>query len=87
MKAIGVENILDEFKAKRFFFNNELIFNYFNCLITKPFLILTGISGSGKSTCCVATPALKRILCIVLFRCVFRMHKEKDPGDGVLRIR
>lgn len=49
MKAIMVENIIDEFKAKKFFFNKELIFNYFNCLKTKPFLILTGISGSGKS--------------------------------------
>lgn len=49
MKAIMVDNIIDEFKAKKFFFNKELIFNYFNCLKTKPFLILTGISGSGKS--------------------------------------
>lgn len=49
MKAIRVENIIDEFEAKKFFFNKELIFNYFNCLKTKPFLILTGISGSGKS--------------------------------------
>lgn len=49
MKAIMVENIIDEFRAKKFFFNKELIFNYFNCLKTKPFLILTGISGSGKS--------------------------------------
>lgn len=49
MNAIRVENIIDEFKAKKFFFNKELIFNYFNCLKTKPFVILTGISGSGKS--------------------------------------
>ncbi len=49
MNAIRVENIIDEFKTKKFFFNKELIFNYFNCLKTKPFVILTGISGSGKS--------------------------------------
>ncbi|WP_026477573.1 AAA family ATPase [Alkaliphilus transvaalensis] len=49
MEPIKVENITNEIKSRNFFFNNELIFNYFNCLKTKPFLILTGISGSGKS--------------------------------------
>lgn len=49
MQPIKVENIIDEIKSRKFFFNKELIFNYFNCLKTKPFLILTGISGSGKS--------------------------------------
>lgn len=49
MKTINTENIIDEIKSRKFFFNKELIFNYFICLKTKPFLILTGISGSGKS--------------------------------------
>lgn len=37
------------FDEKGFYYPNELLFNFCMSLITKPFVILTGISGSGKS--------------------------------------
>ncbi len=43
------EEFIDSFKKKGFMYSKNLLFNYYNCLITKPFVILTGISGSGKS--------------------------------------
>lgn len=43
------EDLMKKFKERGFYYSKDLIFNYYNCLITKPFVILTGISGSGKS--------------------------------------
>lgn len=37
------------FADKGFHYSKDLIFNYYLSLISKPFAILTGISGSGKS--------------------------------------
>ncbi|MCT7464887.1 AAA family ATPase [Aliarcobacter cryaerophilus] len=39
----------NSFIEKGFKYDKDLLFNYFNALQTKPFVILTGISGSGKS--------------------------------------
>jgi len=49
MTITNVDELIDAFKKRGFYYSKDLIFNYFNCLITKPFVILTGISGSGKS--------------------------------------
>ena len=43
------DNLLDEISKYGLIFNEETIFNLFVSLKTKPFIILTGISGSGKS--------------------------------------
>ncbi|QEN06425.1 hypothetical protein EW093_17085 (plasmid) [Thiospirochaeta perfilievii] len=43
------DELIPEFNKRGFHYNKDLLFNYFNSLITKPFVILTGISGSGKS--------------------------------------
>lgn len=43
------EYLYSEFQKRGFYYSKDLIFNFFMSLITKPFVILTGISGSGKS--------------------------------------
>jgi 5-methylcytosine-specific restriction enzyme B len=43
------ENLYDFFQAKGYFFSREILTRYFLALKTKPFVILTGISGTGKT--------------------------------------
>ncbi len=42
-------NIYDFFQSKGFFFNNEILARYYLSLKAKPFTILSGISGTGKT--------------------------------------
>ena len=42
-------NIFDFFRSKGLYFSKETISLYFLSLKTKPFTILTGISGTGKT--------------------------------------
>jgi 5-methylcytosine-specific restriction enzyme B len=42
-------NIYDFFQDKGFFFSKEILTRYYLSLKTKPFVILTGISGTGKT--------------------------------------
>lgn len=42
-------HIYDFFEGKGFFFSKEILSRYFLSLKTKPFVILTGISGTGKT--------------------------------------
>ena len=49
MDKIKAEDFISYFGSNGFHYNKDLIFNYFNSLVAKPFVILTGISGSGKS--------------------------------------
>lgn len=42
-------NYYEYFRNKGFVYSNEVLTNFFLSLKTKPFVILTGISGSGKS--------------------------------------
>lgn len=44
-----VTHIYDFFEGKGFFFPKEILTRYFLSLKTKPFVILTGISGTGKT--------------------------------------
>jgi len=43
------KNIYDFFQTKDFFFTKEILTRYYLSLKTKPFVILTGISGTGKT--------------------------------------
>ena len=49
MIIIKADDLMAQFKNQGFYYSKSLIFNYFNSLVSKPFIILTGISGSGKS--------------------------------------
>ena len=49
MERIKAEDFIAYFNSNGFHYNRDLIFNYYNSLVAKPFVILTGISGSGKS--------------------------------------
>lgn len=49
MIDIKEDEFYNNFIEKGFKYDKDLLFNYFNALQTKPFVILTGISGSGKS--------------------------------------
>lgn len=49
MIDIKEDEFYNSFIEKGFKYDKDLLFNYFNALQTKPFVILTGISGSGKS--------------------------------------
>ncbi len=49
MINIKEDEFYNNFIEKGFKYDKDLLFNYFNALQTKPFVILTGISGSGKS--------------------------------------
>ena len=44
-----MEHIYDYYEEKGFFFSREILTRYFLSLKTKPFVILTGISGTGKT--------------------------------------
>lgn len=44
-----MEHIYDYYEAQGYFFPRELLTRYFLSLKTKPFVILTGISGTGKT--------------------------------------
>ena len=43
------DNLYIEFENRGFHYSKDLLFNYYLSLISKPFVILSGISGSGKS--------------------------------------
>jgi len=43
------DNLYDYFQSKGYFFSREILTRYFLSLKTKPFVILTGISGTGKT--------------------------------------
>ncbi|GEM_PF-1843523 len=43
------KHLYDYYEAKGFFFSKEIITRYYLSLKTKPFVILTGISGTGKT--------------------------------------
>lgn len=43
------KNMYDFFQSKGFFFSKEILTRYYLSLKTKPFVILTGISGTGKT--------------------------------------
>jgi len=45
----SMEHIYDYYDEKGFFFSKEILTRYFLSLKTKPFIILTGISGTGKT--------------------------------------
>jgi len=45
----SMEHIYDYYETKGFFFSKEILTRYFLSLKTKPFVILTGISGTGKT--------------------------------------
>ena len=44
-----MEHIYDYYEEKGYFFSREVLTRYFLSLKTKPFVILTGISGTGKT--------------------------------------
>lgn len=44
-----MEHIYDYYEAQGYFFSREILTRYFLSLKTKPFVILTGISGTGKT--------------------------------------
>lgn len=44
-----MEHIYDYYEEKGYFFSKEILTRYFLSLKTKPFVILTGISGTGKT--------------------------------------
>ncbi len=43
------ENLYDYFSHEGFFFSREILTRYYLALKTKPFVLLTGISGTGKT--------------------------------------
>ena len=45
----SMEDVYDYYESKGFFFSKEILTRYFLSLKTKPFIILTGISGTGKT--------------------------------------
>jgi 5-methylcytosine-specific restriction enzyme B len=47
--VINMKNVYEFFESKEFFFSEEILTCYFLSLKTKPFVILTGISGTGKT--------------------------------------
>ena len=49
MRESNKKNLYDFFDSKGFFFSHEVLTRYFLSLKTKPFVILTGISGTGKT--------------------------------------
>lgn len=46
---LTLEDISLFMEEQGFYYSNEQIYNFYNSLITKPFIILSGVSGSGKS--------------------------------------
>lgn len=49
MSITKAQELVQEFENRGFHYGKDVLFNYYTSLITKPFVILTGISGSGKS--------------------------------------
>lgn len=49
MSITKAHELIEEFEKRGFHYSKDTVFNYYLSLITKPFVILTGISGSGKS--------------------------------------
>lgn len=49
MAIHNTNELVQAFSDRGFHYSKDLLFNYFLSLISKPFTILTGISGSGKS--------------------------------------
>lgn len=49
MKHLSKESLYDFFEMKGYYFSEEILTRYFVSLKTKPFVILTGISGTGKT--------------------------------------
>jgi len=47
--ALGDKNIFDYYRQRDFLFSQEVLTRYTISLLTKPFAILTGISGTGKT--------------------------------------
>lgn len=45
----SMKHIYDYYEGKGYFFSKEILTRYFLSLKTKPFVILTGISGTGKT--------------------------------------
>lgn len=48
-KMISIQDLYDYFTDKGFFFSREVLTRYYLSLKTKPFVILSGISGTGKT--------------------------------------
>lgn len=48
-RPLSNKNLYDFFEIEKFFFSKEILTRYFLSLRTKPFVILTGISGTGKT--------------------------------------
>jgi hypothetical protein len=44
-----LEHMVRYIRARGYFFDNETVINYHVCLKTRPFVILAGLSGTGKS--------------------------------------
>lgn len=49
IEKINHKNFYKDAKGSGLFFNNDIFLRFVASLITKPFLILTGLSGSGKT--------------------------------------
>jgi len=49
IENINHQNFYEDAKSSGLFFNNDIFLRFVASLITKPFLILTGLSGSGKT--------------------------------------
>lgn len=47
--GLNVEVLLNNLFASNLIFENSLVSRFVNAIVTKPFLILTGLSGSGKT--------------------------------------
>ncbi|MBI4768410.1 MAG: AAA family ATPase [Deltaproteobacteria bacterium] len=49
IRSSSNDNLYDYFQTSGYFFSREILTRYFLSLKTKPFVILTGISGTGKT--------------------------------------
>jgi len=49
VRPVSKENLYDYYQSNNYFFSREILTRYFLSLKTKPFVILTGISGTGKT--------------------------------------
>ena len=49
IRSLSNENLYEYFQNRKFFFTKEILTRYFLSLKTKPLIILTGISGTGKT--------------------------------------
>lgn len=46
---LSIKALLDDLAISNLIFENDLVSRFVNAIVTKPFLILTGLSGSGKT--------------------------------------